>query len=75
LEFKILEAINLQVFKYGCGIWSLSLKCSRTGLPREYLEFGPKREEIRGDRRKFHNEELHSVYLHQILLGCSNQGG
>jgi hypothetical protein len=31
--------------------------------------FGPKREEAAaGGRRKLHNEELHNLYLHQIVL-------
>jgi hypothetical protein len=30
--------------------------------------FGPKREED-GSWRKLHNDELHNLFLHQILLG------
>jgi hypothetical protein len=36
--------------------------------------FGPKRDKITGDWRKFHNEELHDFTAHQILIGSSNQG-
>jgi hypothetical protein len=32
--------------------------------------FGPKRDEVTGEWRKLHNEELHNL----ILLGKSNQG-
>jgi hypothetical protein len=28
--------------------------------------FGPKRDEVTGDRRKLHNEELHNVYSPNI---------
>jgi hypothetical protein len=30
--------------------------------------FGPKREEIMGDWRRLHNEELHNLTFHQMLL-------
>jgi hypothetical protein len=36
--------------------------------------FGPKRDEVTGEWRKLHNEELHILYSPQILLGKSNQG-
>jgi hypothetical protein len=36
--------------------------------------FGPKRDEITGEWRKLHNEELHILYPSQVLLGTSNQG-
>jgi hypothetical protein len=36
--------------------------------------FGPKRDEVTGERRKLHNEELHNLYLPQITLGKSSQG-
>jgi hypothetical protein len=31
--------------------------------------FGLKREEVAGVWRRLHDEELHNVYAHQILLG------
>jgi hypothetical protein len=36
--------------------------------------FGPKRDEVTEGWRKLHNEELHNVTVHQILLGWSNKG-
>jgi hypothetical protein len=36
--------------------------------------FGPKRDEVAGEWRKLHNEELHILYSFPILLGRSNQG-
>jgi hypothetical protein len=30
--------------------------------------FGPEREEVPGDWRRLHNEELHNLYDYQILL-------
>jgi hypothetical protein len=37
--------------------------------------FVPKRDEVTGEWRKFHYEELHNLYSSLILLGSSNQGG
>jgi cell division protein FtsL len=31
--------------------------------------FGSKREEMAGDWKRLHNEELHNLQLHQTLLG------
>jgi hypothetical protein len=36
--------------------------------------FGRKAEEVRRDRRKLHNEELHNLYS-PLLLGWSHEGG
>jgi hypothetical protein len=30
--------------------------------------FGPKREEVSGEWRKLHNEELHDLYSSQIII-------
>jgi hypothetical protein len=37
----------------------MSQRCLRTVLRRI---FGPQREEVTGERRKLHNEELHNLY-------------
>jgi hypothetical protein len=31
--------------------------------------FGPKRDEVTGDRRRLHNEELYDYIPHKILFG------
>jgi hypothetical protein len=31
--------------------------------------FGPKRDEVKRERRKLHNEKLHYLYFHPILFG------
>jgi hypothetical protein len=36
--------------------------------------FGPKRDEVKGEWKKLHSEELHIYTPPQILLGRSNQG-
>ena len=48
---------------YGCETWSFTLreKCRlRVFENREFRRiFGPKRDEVTGEWRKWHNEELH----------------
>jgi hypothetical protein len=36
--------------------------------------FGPKRDDVTGEWRKLHSEELHNLYYLQISLGKSSQG-
>jgi hypothetical protein len=54
------------VVLYGCETWSLALReehrlrvTENTVLRRI---FGPKRDDVTGDWRKLHNEELHNLY-------------
>jgi hypothetical protein len=35
--------------------------------------FGPKKDEVTGEWRKLHNEELNDLISHQILFKWSNQ--
>jgi hypothetical protein len=54
------------VVLYGCEIWSLILKEEHRlrVFENRVLRrmFGPKRDEVTGDWRKLHNEELHNLY-------------
>jgi hypothetical protein len=63
---------------YGCETWSLTLREEnrlRVFENRVLRKiFGPKRDEVIGEWRKLHNEELHILYSSQILLGKSSQG-
>jgi hypothetical protein len=51
---------------YGCETWSLILR--EEHILRVFENrvlrriFGPKRDEVTGDWRKLHNEELHNLY-------------
>jgi hypothetical protein len=60
------KTIILRVVLYGCETWSLTLReehrlrVSENRVLRKI--FGPKRDEVRGGRRKLHNEELHGLY-------------
>jgi hypothetical protein len=54
------------VVLYGCETWSLTLREDKRlrVLENRVLRriFGPKRDEVMGDWRKLHNEELHTLY-------------
>jgi hypothetical protein len=51
---------------YGCETWSLTLREENTlrVFENRVLRriFGPKRDEVTGEWRKLHNEELHILY-------------
>jgi uncharacterized membrane protein len=57
---------NNLVVLYGCETWSLTLREEhrlRVFENRMFRRiFGPKRDEVTGDWRKLHNEELHGLY-------------
>ena len=56
----------MAVVLYVCETWSLTLREERrlrvleNGVLRRI--FGPKRDEVKGDWRKLHNEELNDLY-------------
>jgi hypothetical protein len=62
----IYRIIILPVVLYGCENWSLTLREERRlrVFEKRVLRrvFGPKREEVTGEWRKMHNEELNDVY-------------
>jgi hypothetical protein len=66
LKVKVYKTIILPVVLYGCGTWSVTLREERrlkvfeSRLLRRIL--GPKREEMTGNWRRLHNEELYNMY-------------
>ena len=66
LKIKIYRTIILPVVLYGCESWSLTLREERrlqvfeNGVLRRI--FGPKRDEVTGEWRKLHIEELNDLY-------------
>jgi hypothetical protein len=66
LKIKIYRTIILPVVLYGCETWSLTLREERRLRVFENRVvrkvFGPKRDEVTGEWRKLHNEELNSLY-------------
>jgi hypothetical protein len=71
IKIKIYRTIILPVVLYGCETWSFTSKEER-GLRvfenRTLRIFGPKRDEITGEWRKLHEEELYaSPYIIQAI--------
>jgi len=66
LKIKIYRTISLPIVLYGCETWSLILLDERklrvfenTVLRRI---FGPRSDEVTGEWRKLHNEEINDLY-------------
>jgi hypothetical protein len=65
LKIRIYKSIILPVVLYECETWSLTLREEhrlRVFENRVLRIFGPKRDEVTGEWRELHNEELHNVY-------------
>jgi hypothetical protein len=66
LNITIYRTINVPVVLYGCETWSLTLRENRKlkVFKNRVLRrmFGPKRDEVTGEWRKLHNEELNDLY-------------
>ena len=60
LKTKIYRTIILPVVLYGCETWEeCRLKVFENRVLRKI--FGPKRDEVTGEWRKLHNEELNDL--------------
>jgi len=71
LKIKIYRTIILPVVLYGCETRSLTLREERRLRVfdnRVLRIFGPKRDEVTGELRKLHNEELNNL-LTQYCVG------
>ena len=66
LKIKIYRTIILPVVLYGCETWSLTLREeSRLRVFENRVlrrVFGPKREEVTGEWKKLHKDELRDLY-------------
>jgi len=66
LKMKIYRTVILPVVLYGYENWSLTLREERKLRVFENRVwrriFGPRREEITGEWRRLHNEELNDLY-------------
>jgi hypothetical protein len=66
VKIKIYKTIIFPVALYGCETLSLTLREEHRlrMFENRVLRriFGPKRDEVTGDWRKLHNEELHGLY-------------
>ena len=65
LKIKIYRTIILLVVLYGCEAWSLTLREERKLRVFENMVlriFGPRSDEVTGEWRRLHNEELSDLY-------------
>jgi len=73
LKIKIYRTISLPVVLYGCETWSLTLREERRlrVFENKVLRrlFGPRRDEVTGDWRRMHNEELNDLYSSPNIVG------
>jgi hypothetical protein len=66
------KTIIMPVVLHGCETWSLTLREAHrlrvfeNRVLRRML--GPKRDEVTGEWRKLHNEELHNFYLSPNII-------
>jgi len=66
LKVKIYRSVILPLVLYGCETWSLTLReeCRLRVFENKVLRriFGPKRDDVTGEWRRLHNEELNDLY-------------
>ena len=72
LKTKIYRTIILSVVLYGCETWSLTLREERRlrVFENRVLRriFGPKRDEVKREWRKLHNEELNDLFCSPNII-------
>jgi hypothetical protein len=72
LKITIYKTIILPVLLYGCEIWPLTLREEhRLGVFKNRVLrriFGPKKNELTGEWRKLHSEELHDLNSSQSII-------
>ena len=71
LKIKIYRTIILPAVLYGCETWSLTLREERKLRVFENMVlriFGLRRDEVTGEGRRLHNEELNDLYTSPNIL-------
>ena len=68
LKLKIYRTVILPVVLHGCENWSLTLREERKLRVFENMVlrriFGPRTDEVTGEWRRLHNEELNDLYIY-----------
>ena len=76
-EIKMYRTIFLPLCLNACETWSLTLREERRlrVFENKMLRkiFGPKMNDVTGEWRKLHNEEINDLYSSPILFGRSNR--
>jgi len=71
-KIKIYRTVIFPVVLYGCENWSLILREERklSVFENRVLRrlFGPRRDEVKGEWRRLHNEELNVLYSSPIIV-------
>jgi hypothetical protein len=72
MKIRIYKTIILPAVLYGCETWSWTLREEHRlrVFENRVLRriFGPKRDEVTGDWRKLHNEDLHRLYSSPSII-------
>ena len=73
LKIKIYRTIILPIVLYGCETWLLTLREERKLKVFENMVlrriFGLRRDEVMGEKRRLHNEELNDLYSSPNIVG------
>jgi uncharacterized membrane protein len=79
MKISIYKPIILPVVLYRFETWSLTLREEHRVRVFEKVVlrriFGPKRDEVTGDWRKLHNEELHNLYISANVIRMISERG
>jgi len=79
IKIKIHRTITLPIVFYGCESWSLlSREERRLGVLENWVPrriFGPKRDEVKAEWIKPHNEEIIDLYSQNIIWVENEMGG
>jgi hypothetical protein len=72
VKVKIYKTVILPFVLYGCGTWSVTLREEHRlrVFENRVLRrmFGPKRDEVTGEWRKLHSDELHILYSSPTII-------